>query len=136
MRSFTILTALLFIVGLFLVLLYNEIGDCKDTYLLAAIVCVLVSILPPMFYRSTLVPRKAVIVVHITSVTVASHLLSVVWAEIDHGTCKAKVGKDTALAYASVVIVSYALMTVAGHFMKRDKKKGEEGYEGLSREDL
>ena len=117
--SFMILSALLFLVAVFLLLVFNEISDCKDTYVVSAMIAAVVSVLPPMFYRSS-VPRKIVMVVHIVAVTVASHLLSVVWAEIDYKLCKPKNStRATTLIYASVVVVGFAMMTVAGHFMKR-----------------
>ena len=114
-----ILSALLFLVAVSLLLVFNEISDCKDTYVVSAMIAAIVSVLPPMFYRSS-VPRKIVMVVHIVAVTVASHLLSVVWTEIDYKLCKPKNStRATTLIYASVVVVGYAMMTVAGHFMKR-----------------
>jgi uncharacterized membrane protein len=130
--SFAILSALLFVVGLLLLLVYNEISTCNETCVVAAIVAVLVSIVPPMFYRSG-IARKLVMVVHIVCVTVASHLLSVVWAEIFYAVCKTKGNKDTALLYASTAVVAYAMMTVAGHFMKRKPKPP---YEAMERDDL
>lgn len=131
--SFMILSALLFVVGLLLLLVYNELSACKDTYVVPAIIATIISILPPMFYRFE-VGRKLVMVVHIICVTVASHLLSVVWAEIFYGVCKTKASKDTVLLYSSVIVVAYAMMTVAGHFMKRKPK--ETPYKSLEREDL
>ena len=85
MRSlaFTILTALLFVIALFLLLVYNEISGCKKSTIVSAIVATIVSIIPPMFYRSG-VAKKLVMVTHIILVTIASHFLSVVWAEIHY----------------------------------------------------
>lgn len=132
--SFTILSALLFVVGILLLLVYSEISDCKDTYIVSAIGATILSIVPPMFYRSS-IPRKLVMVVHIVCVTIASHLISVVWAEVFYGLCKTKANKDTVVLYLSTIVVAYAMMTVAGHFMKR-KEKPEVSYEGVAREDL
>ncbi len=130
--SFMILSALLFLVAIFLLVVFNEINECKDTYVVSAMIAAVISVLPPMFYRSS-IPKKIVMVVHIVAVTVASHLLSVVWAEIDYGICKpSNSSKSTTLIYASVVVVGYALMTVAGHFMKRKS----EVYDELERVDI
>lgn len=123
--AFTFLTAFLFILGLFLLLTYNEIADCKKSTIVSATVATILSIIPPMFYRSG-VGKKIVMVIHITVVTIASHFLSVVWAEIHYEVCKTAGEKDMALVYASVVVVVYALITVAGHFIKREEKAGEE----------
>jgi len=122
--SFTLLTALLFVIALFLLLVYNEISGCKKSTIVSAIVATIVSIIPPMFYRSG-IDRKIVMVVHIVLVTIASHFLSVVWAEIHYGICKTKGEKDMVLVYASVVVIAYAMSTVVGHFMKRKEKDTE-----------
>jgi len=126
MRSlaFTLLTALLFIIALFLLLVYNEISACKKSTIVSAIVATIVSTLPPMFYRSG-VDKKVIMVLHIILVTIASHFLSVVWAEIHYGICSTKGEKDMVLVYASVVIIAYAMTTVVGHFVK-DKEKEKE----------
>lgn len=122
--SFTLLTALLFVIALFLLLVYNEVSGCKKSTIVSAVVATIVSILPPMFYRSG-VAKKIVMVVHIVLVTIASHFLSVVWAEIHYGICSTKGEKDMALVYASVIIIAYAMSTVVGHFMKRKEKDTE-----------
>ena len=132
--SFMILSALLFVVAILLLLVYNEISACKDTYIVGAIASTIVSLIPPMFYRSG-IARKLVMVVHIVCVTVASHLLSVVWAEVFYGICKTKADKDTVTIYTSTIVVAYAMTTVAGHFMKR-KEKPEMPYKSVAREDL
>ena len=126
MRSlfFTLLTALLFVIALFLLLVYNEISGCKKSTIVSAIVATIVSIIPPMFYRSG-IDRKIVMVVHIVLVTIASHFLSVVWAEIHYGICKTRGEKDMVLVYASVIVIAYAMSTVVGHFMKRKEKDTE-----------
>ena len=131
MRSlaFTILTALLFVIALFLLLVYNEISGCKKSTIVSAIVATIVSIIPPMFYRSG-VAKKLVMVTHIILVTIASHFLSVVWAEIHYGICKTAGDKDMVLVYASLVVVAYASSTVAGHFLKR-KEKGKDEMERM-----
>lgn len=131
--SGTILGALLFIVAVLLLLTFNEISECKDSYIVAAIVSTIVSIIPPMFYRSS-IAKKLVMVVHIICVTVASHLLSVVWAEVHYGICKTKASKETVMIYTSSIVVAYAMMTVAGHFMKGKEKT--ETYESVAREDI
>ena len=133
--SFMILSALLFVVAILLLLVYNELYDCKDTYIVGAIAATIVSIIPPMFYRSG-IAKKLVIVVHIICVTVASHLLSTVWAEVFYKVCKTKADRDTVLIYASTIVVAYAMMTVAGHFMKRPQKADKASYDEVSREDL
>ena len=130
--SFLILSLLLFIVAVLLLLVYNELAACSDSYVVSAIVATILSILPPMFYRSRVVPKKIVMVVHIVFVTVSSHLLSVVWSEIFYDVCKTKASKDTVLLYSSVIVVSYAMITVTGHFMKREK----DSYETVEREDI
>ena len=130
--SFLILSVLLFIVAVLLLLVYNELAECSESYVVSAIVATILSILPPMFYRSSVVPKKIVMVVHIVFVTVASHLLSVVWSEIFYDVCKTKGSKDTVLLYSSIIVVSYAMITVAGHFMKREK----DSYETVKREDI
>lgn len=122
--SFTLLTALLFVIALFLLLVYNEISGCKKSTIVSAIVATIVSIIPPMFYRSG-IDRKIVMVVHIVLVTIASHFLSVVWAEIHYGICKTRGEKDMVLVYASVIVIAYAMSTVVGHFMKRKEKDTE-----------
>ena len=122
--SFTLLTALLFVIALFLLLVYNEISGCKKSTIVSAIVATIVSIIPPMFYRSG-IDRKIVMVVHIVLVTIASHFLSVVWAEIHYGICKTRGEKDLVLVYASVIVIAYAMSTVVGHFMKRKEKDTE-----------
>ena len=129
--SGTILSALLFIIAILLLLTYNEISECKDTFIVGAIVSTIVSIIPPMFYRSG-IDKKIVMVVHIVCVTVASHLLSVVWAEVHYEICKTKASKETVMIYTTSIVVVYALMTVAGHFMKG---KGED-YKSVEREDI
>jgi len=136
MRSlaFTILTALLLVIALFLILVYNQIGECKKSTITSAIIATILSIIPPMFYRSG-VGRKFVMVVHIVLVTIASHFLSVVWAEIHYGICKTEGEKDMALVYASVIIIAYAMSTVAGHFMKRKRMLEVDGEE-MQRMDL
>ena len=123
--SFTLLTALLFVIALFLLLVYNEVSGCKKSTIVSAVVATIVSIIPPMFYRSG-VARKLVMVVHIVLVTIASHFLSVVWAEIHYGICKTKGEKDMALVYSSIIVIAYAMSTVAGHFMKRKEKDEEQ----------
>ena len=129
--SGTILSALLFIIAILLLLTYNEISECKDTFIVGAIVSTIVSIIPPMFYRSG-IDKKIVMVVHIVCVTVASHLLSVVWAEVHYEICKTKASKETVMIYTTSIVVAYALMTVVGHFMKG---KGED-YKTVEREDI
>ena len=133
--SFMILSALLFVVAILLLLVFNELSECKDSYIVAAIAATIVSIIPPMFYRSG-IAKKLVIVVHIICVTVASHLLSTVWAEVFYEVCKTKAGRDTVLVYASTIVVAYAMITVAGHFMKRPEKPDKASYDEVSREDL
>ena len=123
--AFTILTALLFVLALFLLLTYNEIVDCKKSTVVSAIVSTILSIIPPMFYRSG-IDKKIVMVIHIVTVTIASHFLSVVWAEIHYEICETSGEKDMALVYASIAIIAYALTTVAGHFMKRKETKKDQ----------
>lgn len=129
--SGTILSALLFILAIFLLLTYNEISECENSFVVGAIVSTIVSIIPPMFYRSVS-NKKIVMIVHIVCVTIASHLLSVVWAEVHYEICKTKASKETVMLYTSSIVVAYALMTVAGHFMKGK----EEDYKSVEREDI
>lgn len=131
-----ILGLLLFFVAVFLLLVFNEINECKDTYIVPAIVATIVSIVPPMFYRSSYIPRKLTMTIHIVTFTVAAHCLSVVYAEIDYMVCKPKTSsRETTLLYAAVVVIAYASTAVAGHFMKRKEKK-EESYNELVRADI
>ena len=128
-----ILSALLFVVAILLLLVYNELSDCKDTYIVGAIAATIVSIIPPMFYRSG-IAKKLVIVVHIIS-TVASHLLSTVWLKYSAKSARQRQTGHGAI-YASTIVVAYAMMTVAGHFMKRPEKSDKASYDEVSREDL
>lgn len=135
--SFMILSALLFVVVILLLLLFNELSECSDSYIVSAIVATIVSTVPPMFYRSSKMLKKIVMVIHIITVTVASHLLSQVWSEVFYGVCTTKADKDTVLLYGSVVVVAYAMITVFGHFMKRSEKETNyDSLQSVEREDL
>lgn len=129
-----IVSALLFFVILLLLLLFNELSDCADSYIVSAVVATIVSTVPPMFYRSSFVAKKIIMVVHIIIVTVASHLLSQIWSEVFYRVCPTKTDKDTVLIFCSVLVVAYAMITVFGHFMKRSEK--EKSYQSVGREDL
>ena len=112
--------ALLFVVAIFLLLVFNELSECKDSYIVAAIAATIVSIIPPMFYRSG-IAKKLVIVVHIICNGRFASPIDRLGRRL-YEVCKTKAGRDTVLVYASTIVVAYAMITVAGHFMKRPAK--------------
>lgn len=125
---FLFLTILLLATLICLYLVHMDVGECDDSFTVSALVATIISTIPPMFYRSG--ERKLVLNVHIASVTIAAHFLSTVWAFVYYKQCKG--AKDTTLAFASIAVVSYALTTVVGHYMKGKKKE----YEAMGREDI